>query len=361
MNKLHLLSLSFLLSVSAPAFSQIQGLEVVKVAEAHSQNKLEKIEIPDVGGYKALICDFHTHTIFSDGSITPEERVWEAQRRGLDAVAITEHIEFRPHSDYITADHNKSFEIANGVAKYAGVLVIPGAEITREKPLGHLNALFLKDANPLDVDDPLKAIDKAVKQGAFIMWNHPGWPNDSSTIYDVHKQLIRENKIHGVELVNGHEYYPKAFNYCQDYNLTYMGNTDIHGNYCLTYNTAKQYGPVNIVLAKERSIESIKEALFQRRSIAKFGDLLISSQPNLSALLKACLPFTVEPVNAEQARVKVKNQSSLNFELQLETKVITIKGQDYVEFMIRPNEKVKVNNMYITDTEQLTFNFPDRP
>ena len=106
----------------------------------------------------------------------PEERVWEGNRRGLDAIAITEHIEYRPHNSFIKADHNESYKIAKGVEKNANIIVIPGAEITRNKPFGHLNALFLKDANALDIEDPLIAIDNALEQGAFIMWNHPDGP-----------------------------------------------------------------------------------------------------------------------------------------------------------------------------------------
>lgn len=144
---------------------------------------------------------------------------------------LTDHIEYRPNK-FITADHNESYRPGlKTVEESSNLVVIPGAEITRSKPLGHINALFLKDANALDVEDPLVAIDNALEQGAFIMWNHPGWPNDTSTIYKVHKDLIKQKKIHGVELVNGFEYYPKAFNYCKEYNLTYMGNTDIHGVY----------------------------------------------------------------------------------------------------------------------------------
>lgn len=59
----------------------------------------------------------------------------------------------------------------------------------------------MKDANALDVDDPLVAIDNALKQGAFIMWNHPGWPNDSSTIYPVHKELIKKRRFMGWKLL----------------------------------------------------------------------------------------------------------------------------------------------------------------
>lgn len=43
-----------------------------------------------------------------------------------------------------------------------------------------MNAFFLTDANALDTDDPVQAVENAVKQGAFIMWNHPGWPTGRS-------------------------------------------------------------------------------------------------------------------------------------------------------------------------------------
>ena len=176
-------------------------------------------------------------------------------------IAITDHIEYRPNKDYIKADHNESYKRAKTVEKASNLIVIQGAEITRSKPIGHINALFLTDANALDVEDPLRAVDNALEQGAFIMWNHPGWPNDTSTLYNVHKDLIKQKKIHGIEVVNGFEYYPKAFNYCKEYGLTYMGNTDIHGVYKQTYRTDKQSGPMTIVFAKERSQEGVKEAL----------------------------------------------------------------------------------------------------
>lgn len=238
-----ILSLFFLSAFTLRGSAQLQGLEVVKVPEAQQPYSGEYIYIPDVEGYKTLKCDFHTHTIFSDGDIKPENRVWEAAIRGLDVIAITDHIEYRPNKDYIKADHNESYKRAKTVEKASNLIVIQGAEITRSKPIGHINALFLTDANALDVEDPLRAVDNALEQGAFIMWNHPGWPNDTSTLYNVHKDLIKQKKIHGIEVVNGFEYYPKAFNYCKEYGLTYMGNTDIHGVYKQTYRTDKQSGP----------------------------------------------------------------------------------------------------------------------
>ena len=42
-------------------------------------------------GYRLLEADFHMHTRFSDGLLPPPDVVLQARRRGLDAIAVTEH------------------------------------------------------------------------------------------------------------------------------------------------------------------------------------------------------------------------------------------------------------------------------
>lgn len=49
------------------------------------------VNVPDVPGYLTLKCDFHIHTVFSDGKVWPTVRSEEAWREGLEAIAITEH------------------------------------------------------------------------------------------------------------------------------------------------------------------------------------------------------------------------------------------------------------------------------
>ena len=50
------------------------------------------VNIPDVPGYVTLKCDFHIHTVFSDGYVWPTVRAEEAWREGLDAIAITDQM-----------------------------------------------------------------------------------------------------------------------------------------------------------------------------------------------------------------------------------------------------------------------------
>ncbi len=62
-----------------------------------------EVKIPDISGYRTLKCDLHTHTVFSDGQVWPTVRVEEAWREGLDAIAITDHIEHKPHKQDVTS------------------------------------------------------------------------------------------------------------------------------------------------------------------------------------------------------------------------------------------------------------------
>jgi hypothetical protein len=71
------------------------------------------------GGYRVLESDFHAHTSWSDGSLSPVGIVRQAARRGLDVVAVTEHNTVLP--SYVARAYTK-------VA--GGPLVVTGEEVT---------------------------------------------------------------------------------------------------------------------------------------------------------------------------------------------------------------------------------------
>ena len=155
-----------------------------------------------------LSTDLHIHTVFSDGAVWPSIRVEEARREGLDLIAMTEHLEYQPHEEDIPhPDRNRSYAIASGMLSEDEVLqVINGSEITREMPPGHINAVFVKDANALLHSDSLSGIQEANKQGAFVFWNHPNWDAHRSDgiarLEPFHNYLISNKLLHGIEVVN---------------------------------------------------------------------------------------------------------------------------------------------------------------
>lgn len=89
-----------------------------------------------------MFCDLHTHSLFSDGTDTPEEIVARAEALGLGAVALT--------------DHNTTAGLPRFLAAGVGktVTCVPGVEISTEfqGTEVHILGLFLTEAMALRVE-----------------------------------------------------------------------------------------------------------------------------------------------------------------------------------------------------------------
>jgi hypothetical protein len=279
----------------------------------------QEIRIPDIMGYKTLKCDFHMHTVFSDGLVWPTVRVEEAWREGLDAIAITDHIEYQPHKDDIPKNLNRSYAIALPRAKERGILLVKAAEITRDTPPGHFNALFLNDVKPLDTNDLLDAMAAATSQGAFIWWNHPGWKPDKKGWFDIHTTLYEKKYLRGIEVVNGDDYYADAHRWALDKNLTILGNSDIHDASPLQKTTPESHRPMTFVFVKDKSIDGLKEALVADRTAVWFGNKVIGRREYVEALFLAGVRVTdiqYEEGKNKAVRFMLRNNSDLAVELQ---------------------------------------------
>jgi 3',5'-nucleoside bisphosphate phosphatase len=285
----------------------------------HGQKKI--VNLPDLPGYVTLKCDFHMHTVFSDGNVWPTIRVDEAVRDGLDAIAITDHLEYSPKKDYIPVDHNAAWKIAETYSKERNLILVHGAEITRKMPPGHFNALFITDASLIARDSVWDSFEAAVKQGAFIQWNHPGWksqqPDGIPRMYDIHYRLIKNGWLHGIEFFNDEEYYPLVFTFCNKYNLALTGNSDNHGIISETY-TRPEYKnrPMTLVLARERSLESLKEAMFAGRTLVYFRDMLVGKEQYARPFFYKCISIS-KPYyqNEKSIFFEVTNNSDIPFNL----------------------------------------------
>jgi len=279
------------------------------------------VNLPDIPGYVTLKCDFHLHTVFSDGDVWPTVRIDEALRDGLDAIAITDHLEYNPKKDFIPVDHNAAWKIGEGYAKERNLILVHGAEITRKMPPGHFNALFIKDASLIAKDSVWDSFEAAIKQGAFLQWNHPGWksqqPDGIPRMYDIHISLIKNGWLHGIEFFNGSEYYPLVFEMCKQYNLALMGNSDNHGVISEEY-TEPTYSnrPMTLVLAKGKSHDALKEALFAGRTLVWFRDMLAGKEEYAKPFFYQCISVG-EPYYQDDKNLyfEVTNNSDIPFYL----------------------------------------------
>ena len=304
-----------LIVLATPFYGQTKTTVPYNVNKMDLRQKMvkEKITIPDVDGYQVLKCDFHIHTLFSDGIVMPPDRVKEADMDDLDAIALTDHIEHAGHYlDYIEIrDKNVPYKLAAPIAKELGVILIKGVELTRD---WHYNLLFVKDANKIDDKDLETAIQNGINQGAFVLFNHPGWARDSCYIPEIQQKLMDKNMVHGVEVFTEHEFYPRAVSWCVDNDYAMMGNSDIHGMINETIGTHgdntkfRHYRPMTLVLSKKKTEEGIKEALFAGRTIAYAYNVFAGKENLLVDFFNACV---------EIDNNSVINKSSFPFVLQL--------------------------------------------
>jgi hypothetical protein len=301
-------------------------------------NYRSEIKIPDIPGYKTLKCDFHSHTIFSDGSVWPTFRIEEAWRAGLDALAITDHIEYQPHKDYVPTNHNAAYEIGKNLANELGLILIHGSEITRDMPPGHLNAIFISDGNALVKQTWKEAIQEAVKQGGLVFWNHPGWrgqqPDGVPRWYDEHTYLLENKLIEGIEVVNSIEYYPQVLEWCLEKNLAIIGNSDIHNP--IEFDYGKTRRPITLVFSKERSSEGIKDAILNRRTAVFYDGKVYGEEKFLALLFKESINFATTDVNTvgrATANIKVTNNSDIDYELRLAVNDDAIRFPEYIKLL----------------------------
>jgi hypothetical protein len=299
--------------------SLIVFVTLLVTSALQAQRKI--VHLPDIPGYVTLKCDFHLHTVFSDGNVWPLNRISEAYRDGLDAIAISDHIEYSPKKDYIPIDHNAAWKISESAAKEGNIILVHASEITRDMPPGHLNALFITDANALVKDSVYDAVSEAVRQGAFIQWNHPGWRSQEKDgipkLYPIHLKMIENKMMHGIEFFNDSEYYPLVLEMCRKYNLAVIANSDEHGIISESYRAPEYTNrPMTLVFAKKRDIGSLKEAMFAGRTAAYFRDMLGGREELLKPLFYSSIEIGKVFYETDKNRyIEIANKSDIPFYL----------------------------------------------
>lgn len=311
------------------------------------------LPVPDIEGYKTLKCDFHMHTVFSDGVVWPDTRVNEAWRDGLDCLAITDHDDYHPHKTTVSTDLKNPFEIAAPVAKALDILLVPGYEITKGDL--HVNALFVKEFNATVGLALLPALEKAKQDGAFLFWNHPGWKGDLSwhpEIDAAHKKGL----IQGVEVINTGRLEPQTLPWIEEKALTILANTDVHQ--LVEYPTGAHRDSITLVFAKTKDVAGIKEALEARRTLAWRNDELWGTSTMLGQLLQATVSMRkvgsltiVKNTSAIPLFVKIRNNKGV----VVDEVTVHPLGESKVEFSVKGPVEVEVTNFHLLNGKNLTF------
>ncbi len=372
--------LSLLVLVPLLALGQRKDVEGMRYLDENRRPaQREQIIIPNVGAYQVLKCDFHMHTVFSDGNVWPTVRNQEVWQEGLDAYAITDHIEYTPHKEDVIVNHNRGYELLKESAAKNNLILLKGNELTRDTPPGHFNALYNSDASEYIVrrDTALdkEALMKASAQNAFIFWNHPGWKPGIEGSYEwipFVDYLYQNKTLHGIEVINGFGIHLKALDWCIDKGLTVMGSTDMHSLVAHEYDLSKEYvhRTMTLVLAKERTAESIREALVAGRTVAWASKILAGKEEHVRALFEACVElmpvhYTEEKKNGDKINYyELRNNSDLYFELDLKngnsTKRVVLyprSAQQITASAETASLSGEVISTYVRSDQHLTVNF----
>lgn len=348
------------------------------------------IVLPQVNGYNVYKAELHIHTIYSDAHVTPEFRVQEAWYDGLDVLAITEHIEYRglepammefmkPYFKKgvqpinwsivdkpadgrgIQSDLDMSVRLAQKEAKKYGITVIPGAEISRTpETIGHFNALFTTDNDAIYDPDPVQSFKNARAQGALIMHNHPGWRRKSLDMIEFDKKVYPAGLIDGIEVMNHLDFYPRAIDRAKEYGLFMSSNTDLHTASWEYYGHNGSFRNMTLIFAKDKSLESLKEALKARRTLAYSFGTIAGDRQLLEDFFRASVKCMVVDTAANGTRtVMLINETSFPYYLNYGGDPMKLNAFGALSVSVKKDAalKIKVENMWHGSDEHLEVEY----
>ena len=339
------LTILFFINISLVNYSQTRKLFFSNPSDTH-----------------IISSDLHIHTVFSDGEVWPSIRIKEARRDSLDLISMTEHLEYLSYkNDLKITDRNRSYNISKALLKKdEPLIIVNGSEITKPMPPGHFNAIFVKDVNPLLNSDGEKSMIEANKQGAFVFWNHPNWienRDDGIAKFDeIHQRLLEKKLFHGIEVVNEHTYSEEALALALDNNLTIMGTSDIHGLIDWTFDKEKkQHRPITFILSKNRTIKSIRDALFNQKTFVWHRDILIGKEENISPVVSENLEITSLGYYKKIVTIKIQNKSVVPFKLRYLGDYTFHKNSSILEIPARGELLVTIKTKEILTSIKMSF------
>lgn len=183
-----------------------------------------------------IVADLHVHTTYSkDSLITSKDLVYYAKKRGLNAVAVTDHNEL---------------DGAYKIAKETDFLIIPGMEVSSAD--GHIVALNVHELIPRSLSAP-ETVERIHKAGGVAIACHP---------YVYFKGCLREkvgSTFDAIETINARAFpfrrsVKKAEEAARRLGLSCVAGTDAH--------YGRQIGcAYTVIEAEELSVDAISRAI----------------------------------------------------------------------------------------------------
>lgn len=222
-----------------------------------------------------LLCDFHIHTKYSDGSVELKKTIDIFGQAGFDVIAVTDHVvngdnaigkfarSFRlsvtekNFDEYIS---NIKSEAERAWNKYE-MLVIPGVEISKNyissEKSAHILIIDIKDFIPACMSYE-KIFLEAKRQDALIVACHPHNMSDSSrdTLFLWNNRDKYAKYIDAWEIANRDD----VFNVISLKKYHYIANSDFH--------KARHLYSWKTLLNCDKDVESVKQCIRHNKGVA---------------------------------------------------------------------------------------------
>lgn len=229
-----------------------------------------------VSGRRSLLCDFHSHTNYSDGRLTVPALVDFYGSRSFDCLCVTDHIAEKKrifgrlaNLSHLTLPWNQVgeyFEILarekrRAMRKY-GMLLMTGLEFNKDgftkKSSAHLLGIDLKE--PVHPDLEMKDLVAAIhRQGALAVASHP---HEMKSEWGKNTLFFWENQEEYVPLLDAWEIANRnnLFNPVGLKRLPFLANSDFH--------KPKHINSWKTLLNCEKDPEAIKQCIRENRDIS---------------------------------------------------------------------------------------------
>jgi predicted metal-dependent phosphoesterase TrpH len=223
-----------------------------------------------------LLCDFHIHTKYSDGSVELRRTVDLFGQAGFDVIAITDHV-VSGNNSFGKLAHRFRFSVtkenfddymahveqeAERARDKYGMLVIPGVEITKNHlssdKSAHILILNIKEFIPASWDYE-KIFLEAKQQDALIVACHPHY---SSEIVVRDTLFLWKNRERYAKYIDAWEIANRddVFNVISLKKYPYIANSDFH--------RARHIYSWKTLLNCEKDIDSVKQCIRHNKGVA---------------------------------------------------------------------------------------------
>jgi predicted metal-dependent phosphoesterase TrpH len=223
-----------------------------------------------------MLCDFHIHTTFSDGSMEMRDTIDLFGQAGFDVISITDHV---VNGDNVMGKFARQFNLSVrednfneylGLLKQEaerawdkyGMLVIPGVEISKnyisQDRSAHLLLLDIKEFIPACLDYEELFVE-AKKQKSLVIACHPHHTPDlmtKDTLFLWNNREKYAKYIDAWEIANRDD----VFNVISLKKYPYIANSDFH--------KARHLYSWKTLLNCEKNVDAVKNCIQHNKGVA---------------------------------------------------------------------------------------------